>query len=78
MNFENTISLHQILAENEPFSRLFLKVNIFLNFFDHKCYTWFESPGSVDKFGTFGFKFTLDKSSEIIFLVFRFDTVSHS
>jgi hypothetical protein len=78
LKFENTISLHEILAWNESFSRLFWKINIFLILFDHKCYTWFESSGTVENSGSFGFEFTLDKSGEIILSGFRFDTVSHS
>ena len=78
MKFENTISLHEILAENELFSKLFRILNLFLITFDHRCYTWFESSGTVENSGTFGFEFTLDKSGEIIFLGFRFDSVSHT
>jgi hypothetical protein len=34
------------------------KTLIFLILFDHKCYAWLESPGTVEKLGTIGFEFT--------------------
>ena len=78
LKFENAISLHEILAENEPFSKLFWRLNTYLIIFDHKCYAWFESPWTVEKLGTFGFEFTPDKIGKIILSGFRFSTVSHS
>jgi hypothetical protein len=78
LNFEKIIAGHEILAENELFSKLFWILNLFLITFDHKCYTWFESSGTVENWGTFGLEFTLNKKGEIIFSGFWFDTVSHS
>jgi hypothetical protein len=78
LNFENRIAGHEILAENAPFSKLFLRLNTFLITFDHKCYAWLESLGAVEKLGTFGFEFTLDKIGLFCKLVLRFRDVSHS